>query len=86
MNSILLNSVLDPLLGVFTGVLAFHLRQTNPRTAPPDDERLTSLLSWKYDMWREERRRKEEASEAEVWATLRKEGQTVSFVITKRFY
>jgi hypothetical protein len=69
---------LDPLLGVFTGVLAFQLRQNHPRTAPPDDERLTSLLSWKYEIWKEERRRREAASEAEVWATLKKEGQAVS--------
>jgi len=43
---------------VFTGVLAFYLRQTNPRTAPPAEETLSALVSWKAQTWKEERRRK----------------------------
>ncbi|KIM30730.1 hypothetical protein M408DRAFT_327728 [Serendipita vermifera MAFF 305830] len=66
----LLSRTLDPLLGVFTGVLAFQLRQNHPRTAPPDDERLTSLIGWKLDMWKEARRQREAEAEKEVWASL----------------
>lgn len=40
---------LDPLLGVFTGVLAYYLYETNPRTAPPPDQRLLPLVQWKLD-------------------------------------
>ena len=54
----LLRRTLDPALGVFTGVLAFYLRQTNPRTAPPPEETLPALVSWKMRQWKEERRRK----------------------------
>lgn len=61
---------LDPLLGVFTGVLAFQLRQNHPGTAPPDNERLSSLVGWKVGLWREQRRQREAESEKEVWATL----------------
>lgn len=41
------NRSLDPLLGVFTGVFAFYLHQTNPRTAPPPGESLKELIEWK---------------------------------------
>jgi non-classical export protein 1 len=43
---------LDPLLGVFTGVLAYYLAETNPRTAPPPEDTLRELLRWKRDKWR----------------------------------
>lgn len=55
---VLLRRSLDPALGVFTGVLAFYLRQTNPRTAPPPEETFSALVSWKMRAWKEERRRK----------------------------
>ena len=55
---VLLRRSLDPALGVFTGVLAFYLRQTNPGTAPPPEETLSVLVSWKMRAWKEERRRK----------------------------
>ncbi|KAI0273733.1 hypothetical protein BC834DRAFT_790353, partial [Gloeopeniophorella convolvens] len=42
-----LNSALDPLLGVFTGSLAYYLYETNPRTAPPPDQTLENLVRWK---------------------------------------
>ncbi|PVF94859.1 hypothetical protein CPB86DRAFT_876097 [Serendipita vermifera] len=66
----LLGRVWDPLLGVFTGVLAFQLRQTNPETAPPERERLSELAKWKYARWKEEKRKREVADERELWATL----------------
>lgn len=40
-------SGLDPVLGVFTGVLAYYLYENNPRTAPPPDQKLESLVRWK---------------------------------------
>ena len=46
---------LDPLLGVFTGVLSFYLHETNPRTAPPPDQRLLALVDWKREKMRRER-------------------------------
>ncbi|CAE6490179.1 unnamed protein product [Rhizoctonia solani] len=48
----LLSKYLDPLLGVATGLLAYHLHETNPRTAPPDGEDLRSLIRWKQSMAR----------------------------------
>lgn len=41
------HSGLDPVLGVFTGVLAYYLYENNPRTAPPPDQKLESLVRWK---------------------------------------
>lgn len=40
-------SFADPLLGVFTGVFAYYLYETNHRTAPPQQERLQELIKWK---------------------------------------
>jgi len=40
---------LDPALGVFTGVFAYFLHETNPRTAPSSpDLRLTELVKRKF--------------------------------------
>jgi hypothetical protein len=39
---------LDTLLGLFTGVLAYHLWEIHPRTAMPEDQRLVQLLRWKW--------------------------------------
>ena len=69
--------MIDPLLGVFTGVLAFQLRQNNPNTAPPEDERLDSLLKWKFAQWQEHKKRREMANDAELWATLKTEAEQV---------
>ncbi|KAL5529777.1 hypothetical protein ACEPAG_5764 [Sanghuangporus baumii] len=52
---VLLSRSVDPLLGVFTGVLAFYLNQTNPRTAPPRGENLMDLIRWKREMSRASR-------------------------------
>ncbi|KAI0647059.1 hypothetical protein C8Q79DRAFT_1009207 [Trametes meyenii] len=54
----LLSRALDPILGVFTGVLAYTLYETHPRTAMPEELRLKSLLKWKYTRWQQERERK----------------------------
>lgn len=47
----LISKRLDPVLAVFTGLLAFRLHETNPRTAPPPGETLPELLRWKYNRW-----------------------------------
>lgn len=60
----LLNRALDPLLGVFTGVLAYYMAEANPRTAPPREESLGELLRWKRDKWR--RQKAESNSESET--------------------
>ncbi|WVF65362.1 hypothetical protein IAT40_000089 [Kwoniella sp. CBS 6097] len=52
----LLSRTLDPLLGIFTGILAFHLNETNPRSAPAEGHTLRELVSWK---WSESRRLRE---------------------------
>ncbi|KAJ3490225.1 hypothetical protein NLI96_g1589 [Meripilus lineatus] len=49
MSPVLLSRTIDPLLGIFTGFFAFYLYETNPRTAPPERERLHNLLKWKMD-------------------------------------
>ncbi|KAF8597666.1 hypothetical protein BDV93DRAFT_527256 [Ceratobasidium sp. AG-I] len=43
----LISKYLDPILGIATGVLAYHLHETNPRTAPPEGQDLRSLIRWK---------------------------------------
>ncbi|TFK54786.1 hypothetical protein OE88DRAFT_1653275 [Heliocybe sulcata] len=55
MPPVLLSRGLDPVLGVFTGVLAYYLYETHPRTAPPPDQRLQKLVRWKLSKWRRER-------------------------------
>ncbi|KAG8806983.1 hypothetical protein FRC18_005813, partial [Serendipita sp. 400] len=67
--------VWDPLLGIFTGVVAFQLRQNNPETAPPSNERLDYLVRWKYNQWLESRRKQQDASESEFWTALKNEEQ-----------
>ncbi|KAG8813789.1 hypothetical protein FRC17_001428 [Serendipita sp. 399] len=71
----LLGRFWDPLLGVFTGVLAFQLRQNNPETAPPPNERLDHLLKWKYNRWIESRKEQQNQGEAEFWTALSNEEQ-----------
>ncbi|KAJ7578710.1 hypothetical protein C8J56DRAFT_968875 [Mycena floridula] len=43
-------SVLDTFLGVFTGVLAYHLYETHPRNMGKfvQGETLSELLRWKW--------------------------------------
>lgn len=45
-RSYLLSRTLDPLLGVFTGFLAYYLHETNPRTTPPPGHTLKDLVRW----------------------------------------
>lgn len=47
---------LDPLLGVFTGFLAYYLHENHPRTALQPEEKLSELLRWKYNKYQQERR------------------------------
>lgn len=44
----LLSRGLDPVLGVFTGVLAFILSENNPRSAPPPGHTLKALTQWRW--------------------------------------
>ncbi|WVO15358.1 hypothetical protein L204_103014 [Cryptococcus depauperatus] len=48
MPAYLLSRTLDPVLGIFTGVFAYYLNETNPRTAPPQGHTLRELVSWKW--------------------------------------
>ncbi|KAI0068875.1 hypothetical protein BV25DRAFT_1792211 [Artomyces pyxidatus] len=64
MAPVLLSRSLDPVLGLFTGVLAYYLSETNPRTALPPEERLDSLIRWKMEKTR--RLRAEQALEKEA--------------------
>ncbi|WWC91021.1 uncharacterized protein L201_005961 [Kwoniella dendrophila CBS 6074] len=45
----LLSRTLDPILGIFTGLLAFHLNETNPRSAPIPGHTLRELIAWKWN-------------------------------------
>ncbi|KAE9409641.1 hypothetical protein BT96DRAFT_782903, partial [Gymnopus androsaceus JB14] len=49
---------LDPVLGTFTGFLAYYLYETHPRNALPQDQRLYELVRWKWSRWQEERTKK----------------------------
>ncbi|KAI0726632.1 hypothetical protein C8Q72DRAFT_801445 [Fomitopsis betulina] len=62
----LLSRALDPLLGVFTGVFAYYLWEANPRTAMSQEQRLTALVQWKRDKWRQEREQKLTAADLDV--------------------
>jgi hypothetical protein len=62
--------VLDPVLGVFTGVFAYYLYETNPRTAFPPGEKLPDLLRWKWSKWRQERDQKLRAAEVVQWKEI----------------
>lgn len=55
----LLSRALDPILGVFTGLLAYHLSETNPRSNIPPGHTLQELIPWQLGVWREERRVRE---------------------------
>ncbi|PIL24004.1 hypothetical protein GSI_13755 [Ganoderma sinense ZZ0214-1] len=67
----LLSRTLDPVLGVFTGVFAYYLYETHPRTALSEELRLTSLLWWKREKWQRERERKLQATEEVVdWQAI----------------
>ncbi|KAI0093699.1 hypothetical protein BDY19DRAFT_989251 [Irpex rosettiformis] len=60
----LLSRVADPLLGVFTGVLAYRLYEINPRNGFAERDRLFELIKWKQ----EKVARQQEAESHEVLA------------------
>ncbi|KAK7693493.1 hypothetical protein QCA50_003061 [Cerrena zonata] len=51
----LLSRTLDPVLGVCTGIFAYYLYESHPRTALPEQDRLLPLLKWKLEKGRKER-------------------------------
>lgn len=71
----LLSRTLDPLLGLFTGLLAYHLHETNPRSSPPVGHTLRELLAWKWGAARERRAMVDNAAEADTveWDRVRRE-------------
>ncbi|KAG8938184.1 hypothetical protein FRC04_009316 [Tulasnella sp. 424] len=71
----LLSKGLDPILGVLTGILAYRLSESNPRTAPPPGETLGELVKWKYQGWKASREvgQKEEPNWEEVVQNIAKE-------------
>ncbi|BEI84303.1 hypothetical protein CcaverHIS002_0409070 [Cutaneotrichosporon cavernicola] len=85
----LLSRTLDPLLGVFTGFLAYYLHETNPRTAPPPGHTLKDLVGWQVA---ENKQRAEEASAANAAAdsaeleAVRRELDDAEPCSTRRFY
>src|SRR5690242_4607973 len=55
----LLSRTLDPFLGIFTGLLAYHLSESNPRTNVQPGHTLRELINWKWNAWNAERRARE---------------------------
>lgn len=82
----LLSRTLDPLLGVFTGLLAFQLHETNPRTTPVPGHTLRELVNWK---WAESAKRRDaqvaaaEANDTAEFEAVRRELETDAKVETK---
>ena len=64
---------MDPLLGVFTGLFAYYLFENNPRTAPPENERLLELLKWKRAKSQGGRQQDGGEDEAIDWQKIAKE-------------
>ncbi|KAL7421033.1 hypothetical protein Q5752_003917 [Cryptotrichosporon argae] len=72
----LLSRALDPLLGVFTGLLAYHLHETNPRSAPAPGHTLRELAVWHWAVRGDARRVREADAEREAggeWDSVRRE-------------
>ena len=69
----LLSRTLDPLLGVFTGLLAYHLHETNPRSAPPPGHTLSELVRWKWTDHRARTALREAGEGDEAWESVRRE-------------
>jgi hypothetical protein len=68
---------LDPILGIFTGVLAYYLYETNPRTAPIAEEKLDSLVRWKIEKYKTSRAKRDSmaASADGDWSKLLSEAK-----------
>jgi hypothetical protein len=69
----LLSRTLDPLLGVFTGLLAFHLHETNPRSAPPPGHTLSELIQWKWSDAKAKRTEREAGEGDVAWESVQRE-------------
>ncbi|KAJ3537581.1 hypothetical protein NM688_g6662 [Phlebia brevispora] len=70
----LLSRALDPILGVFTGGLAYYLYETNPRTAPPERDRLVELIKWKRAKSQQAKEGQSNAADEEIdWKALASE-------------
>ncbi|KAG9045926.1 hypothetical protein FS837_005401 [Tulasnella sp. UAMH 9824] len=71
----LLSKGLDPILGVLTGILAYRLSESNPRTGPPPGETLQELMKWKYQRWKAAREagQKDEENWEQVVQNIAKE-------------
>lgn len=57
---------LDPILGVFTGLFAFYLHETHPKTFREEKDRLIGLVQWKLKTRRELAQRSEESDLNEI--------------------
>jgi hypothetical protein len=83
----LLSRTLDPLLGVFTGFLAYYLHETNPRTAPPPGHTLRDLMGWQWDQSSAKRQAEAAATQvadaAEMEAVRREIEADVAPVVAK---
>ncbi|KAN0123764.1 hypothetical protein V8E52_002254 [Russula decolorans] len=69
----LLSRAFDPLLGIFTGALAFYLYEINPRTAPVPEQKLENLVRWKIEKYQAshaKRDSEEGASSDAEWSKL----------------
>ncbi|KAI5448844.1 hypothetical protein NCC49_006078 [Naganishia albida] len=68
MSRYLLGRYMDPMLGVFTGILAYHLHESNPRSRPEPGHRLQELVAWQWNQSKEARRLREESMAARYGA------------------
>ncbi|WWC63815.1 uncharacterized protein I303_106420 [Kwoniella dejecticola CBS 10117] len=68
----LLSRTLDPILGIFTGLLAFHLNETNPRSAPLPGHTLRELIAWKWNDSKQLRQAREKEDDGE-WERVTRE-------------
>ena len=48
-------------------MLAYYLHETNPRTAPPPDQRLGALVEWRMEKRRQEQMKKDQEAEVGDW-------------------
>ncbi|KAJ6596970.1 hypothetical protein DFH09DRAFT_1133268 [Mycena vulgaris] len=51
MAPVLLSRALDAGLGLITGIGAYYLHETHPRTGIPPQDRLSALLKWKWNRY-----------------------------------
>ncbi|WWC72886.1 uncharacterized protein I206_106850 [Kwoniella pini CBS 10737] len=72
----LLSRTLDPILGIFTGLLAFHLNETNPRSAPAPGHTLSELIAWKWNENKEMRYARDQEDDNEWERVTREFGVT----------